>query len=137
MDSLKYKIIKTSNQYDQYCLILEGLTANNDATVIDDIELLTWLVEKWDLEHYTFEDLDPIEFILALMEQNGLRQKDLVDLLNLSKGTISKILNYRKGLSKASIRKLASHFKVTQEAFNRPYKLKEVGISETASTGGI
>ena len=33
------------------------------------------------------------------------------------------MLNYKKGLSKQVIRKLADHFKVRQEAFNRPYKL--------------
>lgn len=37
---------------------------------------------------------------------------------------MSDILNYKKGLSKEVIRKLATHFKVRQEAFDRPYKLK-------------
>jgi len=41
----------------------------------------------------------------------------------LSKGTISKILNYYKGLSKETIRKLSDYFKIAQEAFNRPYRL--------------
>jgi Predicted transcription regulator containing HTH domain len=44
-------------------------------------------------------------------------------LLNVSKGYVSDILNYKKGLSKDVIRKLADRFKVSQEAFNRPYKL--------------
>ena len=50
--------------------------------------------------------------------------EDLVDILGLSKGTVSKILNYHKGLSKETIRKLANFFKVSKETFNRPYKLK-------------
>ena len=33
------------------------------------------------------------------------------------------ILNYHKGLSKETIRKISDYFKVSQEAFNRPYKL--------------
>jgi HTH-type transcriptional regulator / antitoxin HigA len=33
-------------------------------------------------------------------------------------------LNYKKGLSKEVIRTLAAHFKLSQEAFNRPYKLR-------------
>ncbi len=41
----------------------------------------------------------------------------------ISKGYISDILHYKKGLSKELIRKLAVHFKVSQGAFNRPYKL--------------
>ena len=47
----------------------------------------------------------------------------LADFLELSKGTVSKILNYQKGFSKETIRKLSLHFKLTQEAFNRPYPL--------------
>jgi HTH-type transcriptional regulator/antitoxin HigA len=44
--------------------------------------------------------------------------------LGVSKGYVSEILHYKKGLSKDVIRKLAERFKVTQEAFNREYKLK-------------
>jgi HTH-type transcriptional regulator/antitoxin HigA len=57
------------------------------------------------------------------MTEHGLKSKDLADILGLSKGTISKILNYHKGLSKNTIRKLSHYFKVSQETFNRPYRL--------------
>jgi HTH-type transcriptional regulator/antitoxin HigA len=42
----------------------------------------------------------------------------------MSKGYVSDILHYKKGLSKEVIRKLAERFKLSQSAFNRPYKLK-------------
>ncbi|PTN24973.1 helix-turn-helix domain-containing protein, partial [Desulfonatronum sp. SC1] len=58
-----------------------------------------------------------------LMEEHDLKAKDLVNILDLSKGTVSKILNYHKGLSKDTIRRLSDYFKLSQEAFNRPYKL--------------
>jgi HTH-type transcriptional regulator/antitoxin HigA len=58
------------------------------------------------------------------MSEHQLKAKDLVDICGLSKGTISKILNYQKGLSKDSIRSLSNYFKVSQEAFNRPYLLR-------------
>lgn len=58
------------------------------------------------------------------MEGNGLKAKDIAELLKLSKGTVSKMLNYQKAFSKQSIRILADHFKVRQEAFNKPYELK-------------
>lgn len=38
------------------------------------------------------------------MEANGLNASKLGNILNLVKGTISKILNYQKGLSKDTIR---------------------------------
>jgi len=122
METLKYTIIKDIEQYDKYCDILEDLISNDKNQ--DEIDLLTLLIEKWDNEHDTFKDSDPVELLKALMGDNNLKAKDLVDVLDLSKGTISKILNYRKGLSKDTIRKLSDFFKVSQEAFNRPYKLK-------------
>lgn len=58
-----------------------------------------------------------------MMETNNLKSKDLVKILGLSKGTVSKILNYQKSFSKETTRKLSDYFKVSQKAFNHPYKL--------------
>ncbi len=123
MESLKYKIIKSREQYDNYCNVLEELVITNNMDVQDEIELLSLLIERWDAEHNSFTDLDPVELIKVLMDENKLKSKDLVEILNLSKGTVSKILNYHKGLSKETIRKLSQYFKVSQDAFNRHYKL--------------
>ena len=123
MKTLMYTIIKNKRQYNAYCNTLEGLLAQDKKTVSDELELLTLLIEKWDAEHNSFDDLNPVELIKALMEENNLKPKDLIEILALSKGTVSKILNYHKGLSKETIRKLSGYFKVSQEAFNRPYKL--------------
>ena len=124
METLKYTVIKNAEQYKKYCNILEELILNDNKATIDEIELLTLLIEKWDNEHCTFNDSDPIVLLKAIMEEHDLKAKDLVNILELSKGTISKILNYQKGLSKNTIRKLSDYFKLSQEAFNRPYKLK-------------
>jgi HTH-type transcriptional regulator/antitoxin HigA len=59
----------------------------------------------------------------GLMANHGMKSKDLVEMLGISKGVVSDILRYRKGLSKEVIRKLAGYFKVIHESFNRPYKL--------------
>ncbi len=123
MKELKYRIIKTKKQYNEYCNILENLVLLNNKAEEDEVELLTLLIEKWDSEHNSFDEITPVELIKALMETNNLKSKDLVKILGLSKGTVSKILNYQKGLSKETIRKLSDYFKVSQEAFNRPYKL--------------
>ena len=123
MEKLKYTIIKSTEQYNKYCQILEDLVIQGNSEVQDEIELLTLLIEKWDHEKNTLTDLNPVELLKSLMEVNNLKPKDLVEVLGLSKGTISKILNYHKGLSKSTIRTLSDYFKVSQEAFNRPYKL--------------
>lgn len=126
METLKYRVIKTKSQYKEYCDTLEDLISLKTRTkqTKDEIELLTFLIEKYDEEHDSFEDVDPIELLHRVMNENQLKAKDLVEILGVSKGLVSDILNYKKGLSKEIIRGLANHFKLTQEAFNRPYKLK-------------
>ena len=62
------------------------------------------------------------------MEDHHMKPQDLTTILDISKGYVSDILNYKKGLSKEVIRKLAEYFKVKQKAFNRPYKLRWKGL---------
>lgn len=123
MTTLKYTIIKNEKQYLLYCDALEELVLSEDKANTDEIELLTLLIEKWDEENNSLEDLNPIELLQGLMNENNLKAKDLVDILGVSKSTVSKMLNYQKGLSKETIRKLATYFKFSQESFNRPYQL--------------
>ena len=107
----------------EYCKIYEELVFREDNELEDEIELLYLLINTWDNDHNTFDELNPVELLKGLMEENQLKSKDLADILGLSKGTISKILNCQKGFSKETIRKLSVHFKLYQEAFNRPYPL--------------
>ncbi len=135
MEKLKYTVIKTQKQYEEYCNKLEELISADDNRLIDEVDLLTILIEKWDQEHNSFDDTDPVELLKSLMESNKLKAKDLCEILGLSKGTISKILNYQKGLSKETIRKLSDHFNISQEAFNRQYKLVNEVNRITRKTG--
>jgi HTH-type transcriptional regulator/antitoxin HigA len=57
------------------------------------------------------------------MEEHNMKASDLANLLNVSAGLVSDMLNYKKGLSKDTIRILSQQFKLNQEAFNRPYEL--------------
>lgn len=132
MEELKYTGIKNRIQYNKYCEILEGLIFSGKESEMDEIELLELLIEKWDNEQYSLSHKDPVELIKALMTENNLKSRDLIIILDLSKGTVSKILNYQKGLSKETIRNLSNYFKISQETFNRPYKLKQESTTSTS-----
>ncbi|RYX87200.1 helix-turn-helix domain-containing protein [bacterium] len=124
---LKYTIIKSRDQYDEYCNQLENLLDDeNNESLQNEIDLLTLLIEKYDDENNTFKESDPIKLLRSFMQDHQLKPQDLTEILGISKGYVSDILNYKKGLSKEVIRKLAEHFKVRQEAFNRVYKLKSL-----------
>ncbi|PBQ32942.1 transcriptional regulator [Sphingobacteriaceae bacterium] len=125
METLKYKVISSENQYKNYCKILEHLVFSSLKTkyIKDEIALLNVLIKKWDEEHTIFNDLDPIQLLKSLMKDHKMKATQLAKLLNVSEGLVSDMLHYKKGLSKDSIRILASHFKLSQEGFNRIYKL--------------
>ncbi|MCX6250597.1 MAG: helix-turn-helix domain-containing protein [Bacteroidetes bacterium] len=122
---MKITIIKSATQYKVYCEALEKLLdkGDNSKDVQDEIELLTVLIEKWDAEHTTLNEVDPIVLLHSLMHDRKMKAKDLVEVLGVSKSLVSEILNYKKGLSKEIIRSLSTYFKVSQEAFNRPYNI--------------
>ena len=126
METLKFKIIKTREQYNSYCEALHQLVFDKSRSeeMEEEIELLTFLIRKYDQETNTLSEVPPIPLLLSLMKDHKLKAKDLSELLGVSKGLVSDILNYKKGLSKDVIRKLSEKFKLNQEAFNRPYELK-------------
>jgi HTH-type transcriptional regulator/antitoxin HigA len=125
MESPEYKVIKSTTQYKDYCNLLEGLVMAKRKTRAqqDTIELLTLLIEKWDEAHNSFSKADPVELLAYLMKENKLRATALAAELEFSKSLLSDILHYRRGFSREIIRKLSARFKVSQELFNRPYKL--------------
>jgi HTH-type transcriptional regulator/antitoxin HigA len=116
MTALKYKVIKSKRQYHEYSDIRKELLSAGVKTkaLQEEIELLAVLIEKWDNDH-SFEENsfeDPVALVRALMEQRNLKAKDLVEILGVSKGLVSGILNRKKGLSKENIRTLEEYFKV-------------------------
>ena len=133
MGELKYKVIKTEEQYYEYCNELERLDDSGESEVKyqDEAELLMVLIEHYDAEHTIFKgEFDPVELLKSLMKDHKMKAKDIAELLNVSKGYVSEILNYKKGMSKEVIRKLATRFAMRQEAFNRPYRLEGERMTE-------
>lgn len=119
-----YSVIKNKEQYRQYTAILKELWKNPTDENEDDRELIELIIEKWENDNLKHKDVNPVELIKFLMENHNMERSDMVKLLSISKGTLSKILGYKKGLSKTVIRKLSEHFKISQEAFNQPYIIK-------------
>lgn len=132
MNNLKYTVIKSDRQYDEYCNRLKDLdmSGNESEEIENEIDLLTLLIEDYDRKSSKFRDLDPVELIKSLMEDHKLKQRDIAEIAGVGKSNISEILNYKKTMSREVIRKLADHFKVRQEAFNRPYQIRSKNLKK-------
>lgn len=139
MADLKYKVIKSEEQYDEYCDLLEDLVFNEDKGVEDEIELLTLLIEDWDEKHRLSPELDPVELVKAFMDEHGLNQTQLAEIVDYSKNYVSEILNYKKRIPPKLVRRLADHFKIQQSALNKPYRLEgeRTDINEEANVSKI
>lgn len=126
MDTLRYKVIRNFEQYNNYCNeLIQMLESENPDQYEEEIDLLTVLIEHYDAENTIFKgEFDPVELLKSLMKDHQMKAKDIAELLNVSKGYVSEILNYKKGMSKDVIRKLATRFAMRQEAFNKPYRLE-------------
>lgn len=100
------KIIKTEEEYEK---TLERIDALMDAVPEtqegDELELLVTLVELYEEKVYPIALPDPVTAIRFRMEQQGLKQKDLVPLLG-SRSKVSEVLSGRRPLSLAMLRKL-------------------------------
>jgi len=62
-----------------------------------------------------------------------MKAVNIAELLDVGEGLVSEMLNYKKGLSKETIRILSNRFKLNQEAFNRPYELQKKKVYSVTS----
>lgn len=78
--------------------------------------LVSNLVEDYEDEMYPMPDVPPNQVLKNLMEENGLKQKDLLNIFS-SSGIASEVVNGKREISKAQARKLAEYFNVSVELF--------------------
>jgi len=79
-------------------------------------ELLTVLVEDFEEEAYALKPARPVEVLRELIESNGLKQKDLLDIFG-TPSIASEVLREKCGLTVEHIRKLSRRFHVSPEVF--------------------
>ncbi|MBU4487000.1 MAG: helix-turn-helix domain-containing protein [Candidatus Delongbacteria bacterium] len=103
-----YKNITTEEQYNQYLDEFEKLMdidPDEGTEEGDKFDLLLLLIEEYEARNYKLERPDPIDAIKFRMEQMGLKNKDLEDIIG-SKSKVSEVLNKKIKLSLNMIKKL-------------------------------
>jgi len=125
---MKYKIIKSLSQYNEYCDAHESLMLKDELKYSDELELLELLIEDYDqrLMRKKNDDLNPVELLRSLLKESNTKQSELSKSINVSRQLISDVLNYRRNLSKEMIRKLSKFYSMNQESFSREYLLKPI-----------
>jgi len=109
------KIIKTEQEYQQALARLSALMdAEYGSPEGEELELLSFLLEKYEKDHFPIGLPDPIEAIKFRMEQQGLTRKDLVQYIG-SQSKVSEVLNKKRSLSLAMIRSLRKGLDIPAE----------------------
>jgi HTH-type transcriptional regulator / antitoxin HigA len=109
------RLIKTEEDYEKaLSRIEEIMDAKSGTPEMDELELLTALVEMYEDQYYPISHPDPVEAIKFRMEQLGLTQKDMVPYIG-TKSKVSEILNGKRPLTLAMMRSLNKNLGISAE----------------------
>lgn len=112
------RIIHNDAELEAYTHALFQLTALDDPSrsEVEAIELLTFLVERYEREHYPIPMADSVEVVRFLIEQQHLTQRDLIPQFG-SESAVSMFLAGQRKLTLTQVRKLSARFKLPADIF--------------------
>jgi HTH-type transcriptional regulator/antitoxin HigA len=115
---MELKVIRSEDGYHLVLQEAERLVARDPAVGSRDaekLELLTVLIEDYERRQFPFDAPDPIDAIEYRMQEQGLRQKDLVSLIG-SRSRVSEVLARKRPLTVPMIRALSTGLGIPLEA---------------------
>lgn len=119
---MKPRIIKSDHEYQDAIRSATLLIKDDPATgtyEAEQLELLSLLIEDYERKHFTFDIPDPVSAIEFRMEEQGLRQRDLIPILG-SRSRVSEVLARKRPLSLQMIRALAESLGIPTDILIRP-----------------
>ncbi len=112
--------IQTAAENERALKVVDRLLAKSDEKLTAEegilLELLIQLIERFEERQYAIPEAPAQRVLQSLMEQRGLKQKDLLPIFG-SKGIASEVINGKRGISKEQAKKLGEYFKLSPAAF--------------------
>jgi HTH-type transcriptional regulator / antitoxin HigA len=114
------KPIRSRRDYEAALKEVERLWGARSGTRDGDrLDVLATLIDGYEAQHYPMDPPDPIEAIKFRMEQQGLTRRDLEEIVG-TRARIAEVLNGKRGLSIAMIRRLNERLGISAEVLIRP-----------------
>src|SRR5579872_5323413 len=114
------KPIRTKRDYEAALKEVERLWGAKAGTRGGDrLDILATLIDAYEAEHFPMDPPDPVEAIKFRMEQQGLTRKDLEPLIG-TRTRVAEVLNRKRNLSIAMIRRLHASLGISAEVLIRP-----------------
>ena len=110
--------IHTEAEHARLTAMLLELDEREDLTPEEEAlaEVLTLLIEDYEDKHHPLPHVSPYESLNSLMEERGLKHKDIWPVLG-NKGAATEVLSGRRSISKAQAKRLAAFFRVPIDLF--------------------
>jgi HTH-type transcriptional regulator / antitoxin HigA len=122
--AIEIRPIRTKRDYEAALREVESLWGAKGGTREGDrLDVLATLIDAYEAEHYPIDPPDPIEAIKFRMEQQGLTRRDLEAIIG-SRTRIAEVLNRKRGLSIAMIRRLHQRLGISADVLIRPSRRK-------------
>ena len=121
----KLKPIRTEADYRRALVEVERIWGAKVGTPEGDrLDILATLIDAYEAEHHPIDLPDPVEAIKFRMEQQGLSRKDLEPLIG-TRTRVAEVLNRKRNLSVAMIRRLHDHLGISAEVLIQPSRKDE------------
>lgn len=113
------KIIRNEKDYDTALERMDAIfNAEPGTDEFDEMEVLALLIENYEDEHHSVDLPAPIEAIKFRMDQEDLKQSDLIPLIG-SRSKVSEVLSGKAGLSLKMIRNIHRQLGISAEVLLR------------------
>jgi len=116
---MQIRAIKTEADYDAALARVEAIFDSEPGTdEFDELEVWVTLIGVYEDRHHPVPPPTPIEAIEFMMDQRGLKQKDLIPILG-SKSKVSEVLSGNRQLTLSMIRALNEKLGIPAETLLR------------------
>jgi len=129
IDSAKYRrllgrvlprVPRTEAENDRLLMEVDKLMSRPENVLTPEqdamLELLATLIEKFEDEYYSIPESRPYERLRFLMDQNELRQRDLLDIFG-TRSVVSAVLKGKRAITKRQAVRLGHRFSIDPSAF--------------------
>lgn len=112
------KVIETEVEYDLFLAVTERLLSKRQSRTPEETALfvlLVKLIEDYEAEHYSLEEVEkiaPHKFLQHMMEARGMELNDLIELLNISSESAKSICSGDRQIDRSQAQELGNYFNV-------------------------
>jgi HTH-type transcriptional regulator / antitoxin HigA len=118
---MKLKVIKNKREYqialERFELVFQAASGTSES---DEADILSLLIKDYEEKNYIIGAPDPLEAIKYRMEQQGLTNKDLAEILGF-KSRVTDIFNKHRKLNLGMVRKLHKKLNIPLNTLVKEY----------------